>query len=158
MDRQIASPRPSPSGLVVTNGSNMFARASGAIPLPASRTSMRAPFCAVVETTSSRSPGGVSLIASQAFITRFSTTCCNCTKSPNTTGPGSHSRMLEIDAHQREHLAHNLVHRQHLRLARILLHEAADVLDDLPRAPIVRRDVVENRAELDYSGTVGLQQ
>src|SRR3954470_16869733 len=96
IDRQMERPSPRPSRLVVTNGSKIDDSATEGIPLPQSRTSMRASSSCLVETVSTRSAGGVPLIASHAFTIRFRSTCCNCTSSVSTIGSWALKRVFTI--------------------------------------------------------------
>ena len=82
MDRQIARPSPSPFFFDVTKGSNTDSSEPAAIPIPRSCTAIRTtPSSTDVAITRTRSPGGVSSIASHAFMIKFSNTCCSCTRS-----------------------------------------------------------------------------
>jgi len=78
MERQIERPSPSPFFFDVTNGSNTDSIESAGMPVPRSWTAIRTtPSCADVAITRRRSAGGVSLIASQAFMITFNRTCCS---------------------------------------------------------------------------------
>src|SRR5262245_52187884 len=93
MVEQIDRPRPSPCALVVKNGWNSRRDASAERPRPQSAIviSMSPSGLARVRTVTRRRGGTAAPIASMAFISRFSSTCCNCTASPNAGGRRSAS-------------------------------------------------------------------
>ena len=89
MVRQTERPRPIPFAFVVKKGSKICSIFSSGMPSPRSVTDTITPllpFSIPVRMSSRRSGRSQSAIASQAFITRLSKTCCNCTGSPMTLG------------------------------------------------------------------------
>src|SRR5690242_13185049 len=85
MVRQIDSPMPIPSDLVVKKGTKMRSASLSGIPGPKSRTDSVAPVAsASTEMTRRRRSGGDELIASMALRVRFSTTCCSMIGSAQT--------------------------------------------------------------------------
>jgi hypothetical protein len=76
IERQIDKPSPNPRDFVVKNGWNRLLSLSSLIPVPWSVTEMRVAFSSVaVLTTSLRSPGAFSTIASQALWIKLRSTC-----------------------------------------------------------------------------------
>ena len=76
----IVNPIPRPCAFVVTNGVNNAPSTCVGKPVPLSRTvtsTSVAPTSVLMEKR--RRPGGESAIASMAFITRFTSTCCKST-------------------------------------------------------------------------------
>ncbi len=111
-----------------------------------------------------RRGSGVPTMASQAFMSRFSTTCCIWTRSASTVGNagiqvqgGQHVARDEFAVRELERLAHHVVelHRRILRVA--LAQQRAQPLDHLRGAFVVLHDVLQDFAELVLVGAALLQ-
>ena len=97
-ERQIESPRPSPPGLVVTNGSNRRSFASRGTPSPRSETEnvpLPSTSRRVATVMRLRSGGSVST-ASMALRTRFSATCSISSRSARTAGGVADTRHSKV--------------------------------------------------------------
>ena len=84
MVREIERPTPMPCSLVVTKGWNSWSAIAGAMPVPVSATSIRTVSASIWLTEMVSSLTGISYIASIAFRTRFSKTCCTWIRSART--------------------------------------------------------------------------
>ena len=73
-------------------------------------------------------------------------------------GADDDAAMLQVGAHQLEHLADDVVDRQRLRSVPPFLTRLRTRSITSPRAQIVLRDVLKNLAQLGRRGTVGFQQ
>src|ERR1043165_9065714 len=89
--RLIASPIPMPSGFVVKNASNTLSSLAGSSPSPESLTATTtfSSSSAFELTNNSRAPSLLFAIASNPLTIKFRITCCNCTRSPRTSGKSS---------------------------------------------------------------------
>jgi hypothetical protein len=95
---------------------------------------------------------------SQALSTRFSSTCCNCTRSPEiggSVGSSSSGRLtrwpVEVASGQVEDLASDVVDLERLSLGLSALQHAAVPHDDLAGAPVGlddRLDALRHLAEV----------
>jgi hypothetical protein len=85
---RLASPRPMPCGFVVKKALNSRSTCSGSIPMPESCTATSTAWDACVPELirNSRARWLTPLRASMPFMSRFSSTCCNWTRSPSTPG------------------------------------------------------------------------
>ena len=98
IERQIASPSPSPCCFDVTNGSKTASIGCTVMPGPPSAIEMRmaSGATAFVVMYSGRWSGGLSAIASHALTIRLSSTCWSCTRSPCTSGMVGDSRVTTV--------------------------------------------------------------
>ena len=85
--RQIDSPIPMPSDLVVKSGLKIRSRCCGLIPVPMSATDIVTPSPPHATDLTHRTRGSSSdAIESMAFVIRLINTCCSCTRFPRTSG------------------------------------------------------------------------